>query len=146
MAYKCIECGHIFEEGEQAVWKERRGEHWGTPCTEEMSGCPLCKGDFQKTFKCAICGAEHTEEELHGDVCDDCIDEYRKDFDTCYKISKGETVNVEINALLASIFSVEEIEEIIVDFIRKNECFYCDQFIDEDKFWFGERLVEEVKK
>ena len=45
MAYRCLECGHIFDEGEQEVWYEHHPCGMGT-ASEEFSGCPLCKGDY----------------------------------------------------------------------------------------------------
>ena len=147
MAYICLACGHIFEEGEEAHWKEECGEYWGTPCYEEYTGCPICKGNYEEAVKCEICGSEHLQRELNGGVCDECIDEYRKDFDTCYKISFGETKTIEINSLLASLFDVLDIEQILKEYIRdKWKDVSCDKFIDSDKYWFGEKLIEEVKK
>lgn len=147
MAYKCLECGNIFEEGEQAHWSESRGEYWGTPCSEEMSGCPLCKGDYEETTPCKICGSEHLEDELYGGVCNECIDEYRKDFNACYEVSFGETEEIKINALLASLFDVSDIEQILKEYIRdKWQDVDCGPFIDSDISWFGERLAEEAKK
>ena len=75
MTYMCIECGHIFEEGEEAVWEESRGEYWGTPCTETVSGCPKCKGDYQEAFECARCGEWFFEDELNDGYCESCYDE-----------------------------------------------------------------------
>ena len=147
MSYKCLECGHIFEEGEQARRRERRGEFWGAPCLEEMSGCPLCHGDYEKTKPCKICGSEHLEDELNGGVCDECIDEYRKNFDACYELSIGETTKIEINSLLASLFEVSDIEQILKDHVRdKWHDVDCSPFIDKDILWFGEKLAKEVKK
>lgn len=48
MMYQCADCGHIFEEGEQAVWYEDRGEFWGVPCRERMTGCPVCHGAYEE--------------------------------------------------------------------------------------------------
>ena len=48
MLYKCAECEHIFEEGEEAVWYEDRGEYWGRPCRERMKGCPMCHGVYEE--------------------------------------------------------------------------------------------------
>lgn len=147
MAYKCLECGHIFDEGEQAVWSESRGEFWGIPCSEEMSGCPLCKGEYEKTVQCAFCDSEHLEDELFGGVCDECIDEYRKDFNSCYELSFGETTEIKINSLLASLFEVSDIEQILKEYIRDRwQDVDCSPFIDEDKSWFGEKIAGEVKK
>lgn len=146
MAYKCLDCGHIFEEGEQARWSESRGEYWGTHCSEHMSGCPLCKGEYEETVQCAVCGSEHLEDELNGCVCDECIDEYRKDFNSCYELSIGETTEIKINSLLASLFDVSDIEQILKEYIRERwQDVSCDKFIDEDKSWFGEKIAEEVK-
>lgn len=145
MAYKCLECGHIFEEGEQARWSENRGEYWGSPCSENMSGCPRCKGDYEETTLCEICGSEHLEDELNGGACHECIDEYRKNFDVCYEISFGETEEIKINALLASLFDVGDIEQILKEYVE-SRCpnIDCGKFIDRDLYWFGEKLAKEV--
>lgn len=65
MAYKCIKCGHIFEAGEQATWKEDYGEEW--------SGCPLCLGEYEETSRCYCCGSDQFEDELYWGLCLDCI-------------------------------------------------------------------------
>lgn len=44
--YICACCGAIFREPEQ--YFESRGEHFGFPSWERMSGCPLCGGDFDE--------------------------------------------------------------------------------------------------
>lgn len=54
--FVCLECGHIFDEEDIATWQEDRGEYGGTPCYEEMSGCPKCAGDYAETYKCNCCG------------------------------------------------------------------------------------------
>ena len=147
MSYKCLECGHIFEEGEEDHWQESRGEYWGIPWFEDMVGCPLCRGDYEKTVKCEVCGSDHLEDELNGGVCDECIDKYRKDFNSCYELSIGETTTIEINSLLASLFDVSDIEQILKEYIRdKWQDVDRSPFIDEDKSWFGEKILEEVNK
>lgn len=45
--YVCNDCGRTFEE--LKTWEEDRGEFWGQPCYENMSGCPYCfSGDFDE--------------------------------------------------------------------------------------------------
>jgi len=45
--YKCEECKFVFERPD--VWKESRGEFWGMPAFEEVTGCPNCNsGDFEE--------------------------------------------------------------------------------------------------
>lgn len=144
--YKCLECGHIFEEGEQARWNDPRGEYAGVPCSETMYGCPLCKGNYKKTVSCEICESAHLENELYGGVCIECIDGYRKDAEMCFKVSEGEKEQIKINAFLASIFDENDIEHILYEIVKSEKgSLDCSKFIDEDLYWFGDRLAEEVK-
>ena len=53
--FVCLECGHIFDENDVAIWEESRGEYWGAPCSETVSGCPNCNGDYVETHKCNCC-------------------------------------------------------------------------------------------
>jgi hypothetical protein len=147
MANKCIECGHIFDDCELARWEEDRGEFWGVRCTETMIGCPICHGEYEETTPCEICGSEHLDDELFGGVCEECIDEYRKDFDSCYEISLGEKEEIKINSLLASLFEPSDIEAILIKHIKTN-CpdIDCSKYIDNDISWFGEQIVKEVSK
>ena len=144
--YKCLECGHLFEDGEEKVTKEYRGEHFGFPSYEDVKSCPVCGGDFEKTKKCKICGSEHLEDELNGGVCEECINKYRNNFDFCYKISIGETAKIKINSLIASIMDESDIEAVLLDYIKERIDVDCSPFIDNDIEWFGKKLVEEVKK
>lgn len=146
MSYKCLECGNIFEEGEQARWIETIGEFCGSSRSREMIGCPLCRGVYEKTVPCAVCGSEKLEEELNAGVCAECIDEKRKCFDFCHKISDGEKTEIKINSLLASLFDSSDIEQILKEYIHARwKDVDCSRFIDEDVSWFAEKMAEEVK-
>jgi hypothetical protein len=151
MAYRCLECGHIFEEGEQARWSESRGEFWGVACSENMSGCPLCKGDYEETTPCKICGSEHLENELSGDVCDECIEKYHHDIDVCFKVGANDTETIEINCFLASMFDKEQIEELLLNALKEKREYMrdyvdkdCEKFVNSDRSWFAENLAKEV--
>ena len=147
--YICRDCGHIFEEGEQAIWEEDRGEWWGQRAWEKMCGCPKCCGDYEEAKECEICHSAHLEEDLFGGICEECIDKNRKNFKTCLNIAMVENnkCNVEINELLASIFSASDIEQILIEHIEKNiQDVDCSKFIDNDLSWFGQYLAEEVRK
>lgn len=148
MAFKCLDCGHIFEEGEQARWEEHHPYGMGY-VAEEFSGCPICNGDFEETKQCKICGGEFLEDELNGGcVCDDCVEEYKRDLETCYAIAETtEKQEIKINALLASLFDVDEIETILYQQLESvKDNIDCSAFINEDKDWFAEKLAEEVNK
>lgn len=148
MAFKCLECGNIFEEGEQVRWEEHHPYGMGY-ASEEFSGCPLCNGDFEETKQCEICGGEFLEDELNGGcVCDECVKEYKRDLETCYKIAEtAEKEEIEINPLLVSLFDVDEIETILYQQLESvKDNIDCSAFINEDRDWFAEKLAEEVSK
>lgn len=152
--YKCRECGCVFAEGNQAVWQEALGEYWGAPVMETMTGCPECHGEYDECEKCAICGEYKFTDELFGfsqdtcvgGVCDDCIDDYRFDFGKCYDIAGEEKTEVSINALLASLFSPKDIEDILLrNLLDSRPIIDCSPFIDSDKEWFAEELMEKER-
>ena len=147
MAYKCLNCGHIFEEGEQTTREEHHPYGMGY-ATEEFSCCPMCEGYYEKTEKCQICLGEFFKSELNGEcVCDDCVNEFSKNFEVCYKISKDEKEEIKINALLVSLLDVADIEEILYQHLKNTEKHIdCSEFVKQDKYWFAEKLAEEVNK
>ena len=67
MMYRCENCGHLFEEGEQARWTEEYGEKW--------DGCPVCRGGYEEVHQCKECGEWHTENELYDGWCEKCLRE-----------------------------------------------------------------------
>ena len=73
MMFKCCECGHLFEDGEQAVWEERHG--LDTPPYEKWDGCPICNGGYEEVHQCKECGEWHTEDELYDGWCEKCLRE-----------------------------------------------------------------------
>ena len=148
MAFKCLDCGHIFEEGEQARWEEYHPYGMGY-AVESFSGCPICNGSYEETKQCEICGGEFLEDELLGDcVCEDCVEEYKRDLETCYKIAEtASKEKIKINPLLVSAFDITEIEEILYQQLESvKDNIDCSAFINEDKDWFAEKLAEEVNK
>ena len=73
MMYRCENCGHLFEEGEQAVTYETHGFY--QPPYEEIHSCPVCGGDFEEVHQCKECGDWHTEDELYSGWCEKCLRE-----------------------------------------------------------------------
>ena len=78
--YCCLECGRVFSEDEVLVWKENRGEYWGDPCFESVSGCPYCKGEYVKTYQCDICKewilGGYIKLETGERICENCYTVY----------------------------------------------------------------------
>lgn len=153
MSYICLDCGNIFEEGEQITFQENRGELFGVPCSKKISGCPVCGGEYEESTPCSICGSEHLEEDLNGGLCDECIDKYKHDIDMCFRVGKGDTEAVEINCFLASMFEKEEIEDLLFETLKERNRYMrvyikadCERFVNSDRSWFAERLLEELEK
>lgn len=145
MACKCLSCGHIFDEVEAYKWEEPHG--LDNPPYERIEGCPICRGAFEKTQKCKICGGEFLKKELFGEgICNECIDNYRNDFESCYNLSKDQKENVEISILLITLLGEEKIEKILYHYLKCQDSVDCGKFIDEDREWFADKLAEEVKK
>lgn len=71
--YRCENCGHLFEEGKQAVTYETHGFY--QPPYEEIHSCPVCGGDFEEVHQCKECGDWHTEGELYEGWCEKCLRE-----------------------------------------------------------------------
>jgi DNA-directed RNA polymerase subunit RPC12/RpoP len=148
MSYKCLNCNHIFEEGEEKVYTECMGECHGSPAYDTFRVCPVCGGDFEKTKSCLICGAEYLEDELNGgSVCDECLEGYRRDLKTCYSVAEAEKEEISINSLLVALLDVDEIEEILYRELESMGVnIDCLPYIDQDRDWFAENLIEEVNK
>lgn len=72
--YKCLDCGHLFEEGEEKIKKEYMGCFLGGSYVEESSVCPHCGGDFEETEECKCCGKPFRAEELYSGYCEDCAE------------------------------------------------------------------------
>lgn len=76
----CLECGETFDEDEIYTWREDRGEFWGVSCSEEMSGCPYCSGNYEEARMCDCCGEWISEEDMRfiddDIVCEECYKEY----------------------------------------------------------------------
>jgi hypothetical protein len=151
MAYKCLSCGHIFEEGEQSYYEDKHGLE--NPPFERVVCCPICGGVYEETERCKICGCECLEEELNSEICDVCVDKYSRDIDICLKIGEKDTETVELNCFLAFVFDKEYIEKLLLRELNDlRKCakslleMDCEKFVEMDRCWFAERLLEELEK
>lgn len=68
--YRCMECGHLFEEGEQAEYVEDFGE--------KVKACPLCHGAYEEATQCKICGSY--DKDPSEEYCDSCVKDVSKRF------------------------------------------------------------------
>jgi hypothetical protein len=151
--YKCNDCGHIFEEGEAGYYSEYMGECHGSPAYEEFSCCPSCGGEYEEAQSCKICGGVFLYDEMSEGLCKECLNnlvaDYKYDIKKCYSLSqKNEAKSkVEIDNFLACMFTEKEINEVlyrelvVASSIKPVD---CTPFIEEDRYWFDERIAEEV--
>lgn len=51
--FVCLDCGCTFEK--PIRWKEDRGECFGFPSYEEISGSPCCKSNYTESHRCNCC-------------------------------------------------------------------------------------------
>ena len=109
MMYRCCECGNLFEEGEQAVWEETHG--LDSPPYETMSGCPVCRGDYEEVHQCKECGDWHSEDELYGGWCANCLREtinYDTFFEYCEANKKHNYLDTFVMCYLLNCDEVPE--------------------------------------
>lgn len=115
--FKCLECGCVFEEGEQKVWLESVGEYAGEGVYRAESGCPECNGSFEKTVKCSCCGEEFFGKDIESGFCKKCLEEQA----TASVVKKYLYENdLIVEFLTAYIWSIEAPEVVTADF--KTDC------------------------
>ncbi len=115
MAYKCNNCGHIFEEGEAATWNEFHGFTDGL--CETFSGCPVCNGDYEGTTPCKECGSEKTEDELFHGFCKECLNKrLTKEVAVKYLVENGIVVDFAFPVLFDAE-TPKTINKTLLDFV-----------------------------
>ena len=148
MIFVCEDCGCVFGDEDMVATSGVVSEVWGVDYCEEDGCCPRCKSSsVAEGKKCAVCGGFYSEDDIHSDVCNSCIEKYGKDFEFCERVCEDEKVTIRISSLLASLFDESDIEAILREYIKnKMGDVDCKKFVEFDKDWFAERIVEEVKK
>ena len=133
--------GHLFEEEDKAVWIETYGEF-----QEEETGCPYCYENYEEAKHCFLCGRHYTEDELTEGVCDDCLNSFNNNIDVCFEVGSKESKDIALNSMLVELFNSEQIEEILLRELKEAGKIDCSAFINSDKEWFVENLLEYLNK
>ena len=128
MMFKCCECGHLFEDGEQAIWYENQGECHGVTAMERFSGCPVCKGDYEEVHQCKECGDWHSEDELYDGWCEKCLRNtinYDTFFEYCEAHKEEQYLDTFVmyyilNCEYVPKYSSDEFHELMIDTYKKN--------------------------
>lgn len=141
MFYKCYECGHIFEEGEQNY----SGDGWNEP---KIEVCPVCGDTFGEAQICSRCGGQFLKDELTEGFCENCVNEAIEEYGfnhitELYLMASNEKEEVELNAFIASMFSPSQINELLLRELLKSDKIKkvdCSHFLKSDKNWFLEKI------
>lgn len=119
--YKCKNCGHCFNEGEEKTRHERHNDYY----TETISVCPVCRSDeIEMCVYCKCCEDEFLKDELnrHG-ICKRCVENFiednKNDISTCYEMGSKSKVVAEINSFIFDFFGdIESIEGHLLEYIK----------------------------
>ena len=107
--YRCNECGNVFDEDEFKRVRYIGGE------TEDF--CPFCDNDdFEEVEQCDDCGEWFSPNELYGCLhslyCEECLESYAT-VETALEVGRDNPV--EISGFFEQIFTVEQMEKILMD-------------------------------
>lgn len=156
MTFKCNDCGHIFESGEEKIVCERLG--WEDPPYKEYAVCPVCGGNFGEfeIEKCDLCGLESNF--VYNGLCREClIDKINYEngldyicetknlayfiFTYFYKMDYPKVTTAEFDEELRMIFLRKKVEdlalgkkvllEMVVDFIKDDDITGFADFLQE---------------
>ena len=100
--------------------------------------------------RCKSCFKLFKIEEMTNRICEECFKEYSENIDVLYKVGKyDKKKEIQLNSFLHSVFTVEEIEEILIEKIKECEKIKhkldFSEFVNQDEFWFAEKVVEVLK-
>lgn len=85
--YKCLDCGHVFEEPKRVNADDYYGVSgmFESRSTTYYDVCPECEGSIEEAKQCEICGEYFMDDELTdtteyinggcGDCCEQCIED-----------------------------------------------------------------------
>lgn len=113
---KCVDCGHVFDYEDRAIVEEHR---FDDGFTEAFAHCPKCGGDFDAGISCDRCGEIFTPDEMEGTLCRECLESYSYDVDTCVEAGEYLTLTVELNGLLASLFTPQQVNTLLLRELRE---------------------------
>lgn len=76
MTYICVDCGHIFEDGEAGVLEEQH-PYGDTTAAERIAVCPVCGGGFEEAGICKCCGGAFYADDLIAHYyCKECVEDF----------------------------------------------------------------------
>ena len=152
---KCLDCGALLEEDELDYEDCLICDEGGYRASEREDRCPKCGGrDIIEVVECAVCGEYHCVEKGTDDVpiyplcnkedewiCEVCLKKTSLD-ETVEVGKRDEKQLVGINAFLADAFTAAEIEDILIEALKKNPTKAIEEYVTGDPDWFAGVLGE----
>ena len=111
----CKDCGTVFKDDECPTYEEDYGFETGVgfkSCTQTFEECG-CGGDLTEAKQCEICGEWEDPDNLIEDICERCFEE-KSTFENAIGFGAENKEYVEINGYLASEFTSEQIERVLL--------------------------------
>lgn len=136
----CMHCGNTFDEPEKQY--DHGTGHWD----EE---CPNCGSeDFEEAAECSECGRVHAVDALIDGLCAECIEKKSDDILTAYQYGESRTQTVELNGMLASAFTKEQIEDLLYKVLTMTDTAAREakRFCKDDLYDFAQFLKERDKQ
>lgn len=133
----CNRCGHIVEDYEVGTYSQCHGHtSLGDGLCETVQKRCRCGGDYVEATRCELCGEWFDDTELNG-VCECCLDEHET-VNNAIEYGEEHTTNIEgINGAVAYLLTTEEINEILVRWVKEN---YFDTSYGIHEYFYGEQF------
>lgn len=139
----CADCKSIFGESEIKRVRHSDGDAWDE--------CPNCGSDqIDDVEECYLCGEWHKPDELHNEVCDDCIAMEASnvwqmlEYSRCYCTAE----EVLVSPLFLKAFTPSQINDLLESaFTQLSEAEQkkaCEQLATDDPYHFSEYLKGEA--
>lgn len=144
--YKCSRCGKVVRESDLKKVFDVKTMLDDEPYGEYLYDYECdCGGLYQPAVKCKCCGEYFIDEfEDCLDVCDSCLDK-EVNFENMLLVGEEYKESVEINGFLASCFTENEIEKLLIDFLEKSEEIkkkMVKEYYDTDKMFFADWIAK----
>lgn len=147
MKYICDDCGSVLDEDDLRTERSYVSDYMGG-CYEDYSVCH-CGGSVSEASTCDICGEYFHDDDLYSGVCEDCLKD-EMTVDNAIKAGADAKLEVEINGFLASCFTPEQIEELLIKALEEKidssdgaanaAIDKAEEWLSEDKSWFADWL------
>lgn len=146
---RCYGCGILLDHNDTERRPSYLCEYGGASFYEDIEICPVCgSSELEEVEACRVCGEYHIpaprgydDVQMYEGICEKCLCE--ASVETCVKIARCEGSHlVEINAFLATAFTSEEIEDILIEALKRSPRKAVTDYALGDPEWFAEKYAK----